>query len=77
MRAIDRNAFKWHAERRFPHRFDMRVPDYGEPWPFAEMLEWGRGKVAAGGWAQHSFMNKLARRSDAASHTGLRRAVAV
>ena len=39
MRATDRNRFRKDAEARSPIKFDIRVPTYGEPWPFAEMLE--------------------------------------
>ena len=39
MRPTDRNRFRKDAEARFPIKVDICVPTYGEPWPFAEMLE--------------------------------------
>jgi hypothetical protein len=61
MRATDRNRSRKDAEARFPIKIDVPVPAYGEPWPFAEMLEWCNANGAAGAWAQHGFMDKKRR----------------
>jgi len=61
MRATDRNRSRKDAESRFPIKIDVRVPAYGEPWPYVEMLAWCRDNVPAGAWAEHGFMDKKRR----------------
>lgn len=61
MRATDRNRSRKIAKARFPIKVDIRVPAYGEPWRFAEMLARCHANVAAGVWAQHGFMDKRLR----------------
>jgi hypothetical protein len=39
-RPTDRKRSRRDAEDRFPIKVDVRVPPYGEPWPFVEMLTW-------------------------------------
>ena len=36
--STDRDRFRKDAEAGFPIKVEIRVPAYGEPWPFAEML---------------------------------------
>jgi len=36
--ATERNRFRKDTEAHFPIIIDIRVPAYGEPWPFAEMM---------------------------------------
>jgi hypothetical protein len=57
-RPTDRTRFRREAERTFPHKVDIPVASYGQPWPFAEMLAWCAANIAAGAWAQHGFMDK-------------------
>jgi hypothetical protein len=60
-RPTDRNRSRKDAEAKFPIKIDMRVPAYGEPWPYVEMLAWCRDNVPAGAWAEHGFMDKKRR----------------
>ncbi len=41
------------AERRFPHRVDIPVPDDGLGRRLDTMLAWCRENMEAGEWAQH------------------------
>jgi hypothetical protein len=61
VRPTDRNRFRKDAEAKFPIKIDVRVPAYGEPWPYVEMLAWCRDNVPAGAWAEHGFMDKKRR----------------
>ena len=54
----DRNRARKDAEDRFPFKVDVRVPTYGETWPFVEMLQWCRDNVPNGAWEEHAFMDK-------------------
>ena len=60
-RPTDRNRSRKDAEARFPLKVDVRVPAYGEPWPYVEMLAWCQANVAAGASAQHGFMDRKRR----------------
>jgi hypothetical protein len=62
-RPTDRATFKREAERTFPIKVDVRVPGYGEPWPFAEMLAWCHEHIAKGAWDQHGHSER--RKGDA------------
>jgi hypothetical protein len=57
-RATDRSRARRDAELRFPFKVDVRVPTYGETWPFVEMVTWCRDNVPSGAWEEHSFMDK-------------------
>jgi len=41
------------AERRFPHRVDIRVPRLGLGGRLSAMLRWCRENVQAGAWEMH------------------------
>ena len=60
-RATDRNRARRDAEDRFPFKVDVRVPTYGQTWPFVEMVTWCRDNVPAGTWEEHSFIDKTRR----------------
>jgi hypothetical protein len=60
-RTVDRTRARKDAEALFPFKVDVRVPTYGETWPFVEMVAWCRENVSAGAWEEHSFMDKKRR----------------
>jgi len=60
-RSTDRTRARRDAEDRFPFKVDVRVPTYGETWPFVEMLAWCCDHVSEGAWEEHSFMDKKRR----------------
>jgi hypothetical protein len=50
-----RHPFKDEAERRFPHKIDISVPDTGLGRELTAMLEWCRDRVPEAGWAYHGY----------------------
>jgi hypothetical protein len=57
-RPTDRNRFQKDAEAKFPHRFDVPVPDGGLGRRLTDMHAWCAANVAAGEWAEHSHQER-------------------
>jgi hypothetical protein len=53
VRARARHPMKDEAERRFPHKVDIPVPDTGLGRDLMAMLEWCRARVPRPGWKYH------------------------
>jgi hypothetical protein len=58
VRSRARHPAKDEAERRFPRKVDVPVPDIGLGRDLMAMLEWCRQRVAADGWAYHGHTTR-------------------
>jgi hypothetical protein len=57
-RRTARNSFKEEAERTFPHRVDIPVPEGGLGRRITEMHDWCRDAFTIGAWAMHGHTEK-------------------
>jgi hypothetical protein len=57
-RSTDRSTFKREAERTFPHRVDIRVPEGGLGKRIDAMQGWCRERLTVGTWAMHGHTEK-------------------
>jgi hypothetical protein len=58
-----RHPFKDAAERRFPHKVDIPVPETGLGRDLTAMLEWCRARVPQPGWAYHGHTARPIKRA--------------
>jgi hypothetical protein len=58
VRARARHPGKDEAERRFPHKIDVPVPDTGLGRDLTAMREWCRQRVSADAWAYHGHTER-------------------
>lgn len=52
------NPRRREAEKRFPYRVDIPVPDGGLGGRLTEMMYWCREHVSHGAWEQHGHMEQ-------------------
>src|SRR5262245_9855658 len=58
-----RHPFKDEAERRFPHKVDVPVPELGLGRDLTAMLEWCRARVPQPAWAYHGHTARPSKRA--------------
>jgi hypothetical protein len=58
-----RHPFKDEAERRFPHKVDVPVPELDLGRDLTDMLEWCRARVPQPAWAYHGHTARLSKRA--------------
>jgi hypothetical protein len=61
VRARARHPFKDEAERRFPFKIDVPVPEIGLGRDLTAMLEWCRQRMREDAWAYHSHTSRPSR----------------
>jgi hypothetical protein len=57
-----RHAFKDEAERRFPHKIDIPVPELGLGRDLTAMLEWCPARVPEATWVYHGHTERPSKR---------------